>query len=429
MLSFEAAFSLPAATRTLADLGAEVIRIAPPEPAEGRRGLESFLNDQDVRINKSTLALNLSHEEGRDLARRLVVHADVVCSNLRPGVMQRFGLGYPELRAIRSDTIVLQLSGYGAPGPWQDYPALGPATEAAGGLNWMIGDESYPPMRVGSDIYADQIAGRYAVLAILSALQRRRRTGAGQFIDLSMHEGVVHLLGDIVLRAARTGRTPERAGNRDPLIAPQGIYSCAGRDEWVAISVVTDAQWQALRELLANPLMCEPALESVEGRRRHHDQIDAAIGDWTRDRAKDDVAQMLQQRGIPAGPVRRPPDIPSDPQFAARGFLQEVRHRKPQFGETSHKHLTLPWRVAGFDRPRMSDPKGEGADNATVLQSWLGLSKRDVKRLEKIGALWGAQPLLPPDMGQVMQSQTLRQRAHGRETNGTPPPAVSASER
>lgn len=394
VLAFETAFALPAATRALADLGADVVRITPPDPAEGRRGLENFLNDQDVRINKATLALNLGDREGLALAHRLIARADIVCSNLRPGVMERFGFTYPELCALRPDLIVLRLSGYGSPGPWQGYPALGPATEAAGGLNALIGDASYPPMRAGSDIYADQVGGRYAVLALLTALAYRRRTGEGQEIDLSMHEGIVHLLGDIVLSAAHAGHAPERYGNRDPRIAPQGNYPCAGRDEWLAISVVTDGQWRALRDLLDDPALGKPAFERLEGRRQHHDEIDAAISAWTREREKDVAAQELQDRGIPAGPVRRPADFPLDPQLAQRGALQEVQHAAPLMDKMSHPHLTSPWRVAGYARARLSDPKGEGSDNAGVLKAWLSLSKRDVARMEARGVLWPAQPLL-----------------------------------
>ena len=146
-----------------------------------------------MRINKQALALNLAHGGGRALADQLIARADIVCSNLRPGVMQRFGLDYAGLRAVRPDVIVLRLSWYDSPGP---------ATEAAGGLNAMVGDESYPPMRAGSDIYADQIAGRFAVLALRGGFRRRRLTGEGQEIDLSMHASIVHLLGDLALSAA-----------------------------------------------------------------------------------------------------------------------------------------------------------------------------------------------------------------------------------
>ncbi len=396
VLSFETAFALPAGTRTLADLGAEVVRVAPPRSAEGERGLETFLNDQDVRINKLTLAVHLGHEQGLSIARRLAAHADIVCSNLRPGLMQHFGLDFSALRSLRSDVIVLRLSAYGAPGPWQSYPALGPATEAAGGLNAMIGDETDPPIRVGSDIYADQVAGRFAAIALLAALDHRRRTGEGQEIDLSMHEGIVYLLGDLVLSAARWGANPRRTGNRDPLIAPQGVYPCAGRDEWLALSIVTDVQWRILTDVLDDSALRELALEPVDGRRKRHEEIDAAISAWTRSRDKDEAACLLQKYGIPAGPVIRPSDFPREPQLGARQFLQPVRHRQPLLDKSMHLHATLPWVVQGRERARLMDPRGEGADNARVLKRWLGMSVSDVRRLEVEGALRPVRPLLPP---------------------------------
>jgi len=147
--------------------------------------------------------------------------------------------------------------------------------------------------------------------------------------------------------------------------------------------------------MLGDPALQDPGLECGAGRRAAHDAIDAAITAWTRNRGKDEAAETLQARGIPAGPVCRPPDIPADPQLAARGFLQPVHHRGPVLGEVMHLHATLPWWVDGHMRASLSDPKGEGADNARVLKRWLGMGVGQVRRLEATGALRPERPLLP----------------------------------
>jgi crotonobetainyl-CoA:carnitine CoA-transferase CaiB-like acyl-CoA transferase len=412
VLAFEAAFSLPAGTRTLAELGAEVVRVSRPARVSG-----NYITIVDGGgLSKPSLALDLKHEQARTLARRLAARADAVCNNFRPSVMKRYGLDYTALRAVKPDIIVLQMSGYGTPGPWQDFPAYGPSVEAAGGMNALIGRPDDPPVRVGSGVFADQVGGRYAALALIAALEHRRRTGDGQYIDLSMAEGITHLLGDKILSAARTGRLPERRGNRDALIAPQGVYPCkdeGGRtrsardgdevaerdtthpsDSWVALSVRTDAEWRALRDLLDDPMLCDPALECVEARRRAHDAIDAAIAAWTRRHTKDAAAALLQERGIPAGPAQKTSDLPLDPHLAARGAFSLVRHQRPILGHGAHPHLTTPWQATGLARHQLTDIRDDGQDSARILKRWLGLPPREVARLQECGALLPPTPLL-----------------------------------
>ncbi|HEY7294806.1 MAG TPA: CoA transferase [Dehalococcoidia bacterium] len=383
VLSFEAAFSLPAGTRVLADLGAEVVRVGWPG---GTYGTYIAIID-GVGLNKRTIGIDLRSDEGRALARCLIERADIVCNNFRPPVMRQYGLDAESLRKVRPDLIVLQLSGYGAPGPWQDFPAYGPSVEAAGGMNAQMGEAHDPPMRLGSGVFADQAAGRYAALALLDALAQRRKTGEGRTIDLSMYEVIVHLLGDTVLAAAHTGRVPPRQGNRDTRCAPQGIYPCAGDDDWLALSVVNDAQWCALRGLLADPTLADPALDHVEARLQQHDRIDTAIAAWTRPQAKAAAVARLQRAGVPAGPVQRPRDLPLDEQLLARGAYQSVRRTAPLLGRLEHQHLTLAWRVEGAARPALRPERAIGADTRRVLKAWLGLSAAEVRRLERSGAL------------------------------------------
>ena len=256
VLSFELAYSLPAATRLLAELGAEVVKVSPPRGV----GFADFTTAVDgVSLGKPNIAINLKTDEGRALARALVARADVVCSNFTAPVMPSFGLGPDELRAIKPDVIVLRLSGYGAPGPWTEFPAFAAATEAVAGLNSVQGRDDEPPVRVGSGIFADQLSGMYAALAIVAALEHRQRTGQGRYIDLAMAECVTHLLGPSVVYTERTGSLPGRPGNRDPHRAPQGTYACRGNDQWLALTVADDEQWSSLVEL-RRPAPAQPGV-------------------------------------------------------------------------------------------------------------------------------------------------------------------------
>jgi crotonobetainyl-CoA:carnitine CoA-transferase CaiB-like acyl-CoA transferase len=393
VLSLEAAFSLPAATRMLSELGAEVVRVGRPVG-----DFPPFTHRTDgSAINKRSISINLEKEEGRDLALRLASVADVVCNNFRPHFLRRLGLTYEALSRSRPEVIVLQLSGYGTPGPWENIGAFGPSVEAAGGMDAAIGQPHDPPTKIGSTVFADQTAGRYAALAVAMALEERRVSGRGRYIDLSMYEGIAHVLGDLVVGAARAGKAPPKRGNRSSMFAPQGIYLCRGEEEWLALTVRTDLQWQALCRLLQEavaPGEVEPLqdLRLVE-RMREHDRIDRLISAWTMTVSKEEAADRFQQLGIPAGPVQKVSDMPFDPQLRFRESFQTVTHTAPVLGYRAHPHLTLAWRSEGFDRPPLEDARPDGADNLTVLQTWLGLGEDEIAALEERGALMN--PPLP----------------------------------
>src|SRR5690606_12628827 len=187
--------------------------------------------------------------------------------------------------------IVLQLSGFGTPGPWQDYPAYGPSVEAAGGMNGAMGREDQLPQRVGGGVYADTVGGRYAALAICAALLHRDRTGEGQYIDASMYEAIVTGIGDLVVQASATGAAPRRYGNRHERYAPQGVYPALGEDQWVAISVTNDAQWGALSHVIADPRLDDSAYDDEAGRSAGHDAIDEVIAAWSSRHDKQEAAE------------------------------------------------------------------------------------------------------------------------------------------
>ena len=394
VLSFEVAYSLPAGTRTLAELGAEVVRVAGP----GRESYYISVVD-GVYLSKPCVGINLKDPDGLAIAKQLAAKADVVSSNFVPGVMERLGLGRDDLLALNPSLIILQLSGYGSPGPWSEYAAFGPSTEAAGGMNQLIGREGDTPVRIGSGVFSDQLGGRFAALALIAALEERQRTGLGRYIDLSMAEGISMLLGHTVLDAALGNEPPPRRFNRDRDFAPQGIYPCLGDDEWVAITVKDDTEWHALLRLLGDPPSGGPAgaaaasalkgsdFATVAGRHAEHDQIDTVLAQWTATFEKQPLAELLQRFGIAAAPVQKSRDPMFDPHLAERGLFQMVEHQRPILGYAAHPHPTTPWFADGHERHQLRDLHFHGADNAAVLESWLGMPMDEVARLEASGAL------------------------------------------
>ncbi|MBK6562781.1 CoA transferase [Candidatus Amarobacter glycogenicus] len=410
VLSFEVAYSLPAGTRTLAELGAEVVRVAGP-------GRDSFYIGvvDGVYLSKPCIGINLKDPAGLQVAKRLVAQADIVCSNFVPGVMERLGLGPDVISALNPSAIVLQLSGYGSPGPWSGYAAFGPSTEAAGGLNCLTGPESGPPIRVGSGVFSDQLGGRFAALGLLAALEARARTGAARYIDLSMAEAITLLVGHTVV-AAGVGDTPPRLWNRDRDFAPQGIYPAKGEDEWLAITVKDDSQWKALAALAGSPRLQDSEFDTAWARHANHDAIDALLSGWTATQDKDELAELLQRHGVAASPVQKSRDPLFDPHLKSRGLFDWVQHERPILGFAAHPHPTTPWIAAGHARHPLKDIHFHGADNARVLGEWLGATPKEVAALEASSAL-----IVLRDV-QVEDRRTAYRDEDFAEQLGLPPP-------
>ncbi|MGE3074808.1 MAG: CoA transferase [Dehalococcoidia bacterium] len=393
VLSFEVAYSLPAGTRTLAELGAEVVRVAGP----GRDSYYISVVD-GVYMSKPCIGINLKDPEGLAIAKQLAAKADVICSNFVPGVMERLGLGADELRAINPSAIVLQLSGYGTPGPWSNYAAFGPSTEAAGGMNQLVGSPDGPPVRLGSGVFSDQLAGRFAAIGLIAALKERQRTGKGRYLDVSMSEAITLLVGNTVVGAA-LGDPPLRLWNRDRDFAPQGIYPATGDDEWIAITVKDDRQWQALLRVVSQESEENPALEDlahrlksedfgrVSARHINHSPIDHLLAEWTAGHDKHALAERLQAAGVAAHAVVRSRDPLFDEHLKQRGLFQSVAHETPILGYAAHPHPTTPWFADGHERHQLRNLHFHGADNVSVLREWLGMDAEQVASLEESGAL------------------------------------------
>jgi crotonobetainyl-CoA:carnitine CoA-transferase CaiB-like acyl-CoA transferase len=270
----------------------------------------------------------------------MVKTADVVLENNAARVMPNLGLSYEDLRAVNPSIIMVSMSGYGADGPHRDWVAYGANIETTSSLTSLTG---YPDGQLSRTtlFYADPVSGNYAAVAIMAALRHRARTGEGQFIDVSLNECGVTYCAEALLDYQRTGELRPPMANRDPKVAPQGVYRCIGNDNWVAVTVRSGEEWKKVADLIGRPdLAADESLATLEGRHARHDELDAAISAWTAPLEQYEVAEMLQARGVPAAPVLANWQILPDPHIHARGMYETIVH--PVVG--AYPTVTWPWR-------------------------------------------------------------------------------------
>ncbi len=363
----------PTATRFLAMMGAEVIKVGSarrPDPSS--RGAPFQTYNQSKRY----AALNISKPEGLDLAKRLLVISDVVVENFAAGVIERLGLGYDAVAAVKPDMIMISSSGTGHSGPHKDYVAYGSLLQHYTGWNAISGYPNREPIKGG--LWADPWVGMELAMVTVAALNHRMVTGEGQYIDLSMAEALSASIPEALLDYQMNGEIPTPQGNRDDRYAPHGAYHCAGEDRWVAIAVTNDAEWQALCQVMERPdLAADPRLSHAEGRRQHQDELDAAIALWTRRQEDETAMQRLQAAGVPAGASLDIARVYHHPQLRDGGYLTP---RQTSDGEM-RQLPGLPWRFAGLDDHHIAAAPVLGQDNGYVYQDLLGLSEAEMTRL------------------------------------------------
>ncbi len=343
ILEFCSLIAGPLGPRILADHGAQVIKVESERRPDGFRAGGGFggmtpeqlanrlCNFNAFNRSKLSASLDMTHPQAREIAYRLVRTSDVVIDNFSYGVMQKWGMGYEALRAIRPDIIVVSLKGLGSTGPQQGYVCLGPTIMAFSGLThlWNFPD---PPEPVGSQTaHPDYVVGGHVVVAILAALRHRQRTGRGQYIDVAMVETTAALLGPFYLDALVNGRDPQPRGNWSPRAAPHNCYRCAdlpgGDESWCVVSVWNDSQWNAFRQAVGDPAWAAaPQFATMLRRIRHTAELDGHMEAWTRQHPAPEIVDILQAAGVPAGIVQSGKDLTNDPHLQARGFVAGVPH-------------------------------------------------------------------------------------------------------
>lgn len=381
---------LPHATVLLAGLGAEVIRVESdarvfsrangPFP-EGQASEDWWNHGSSYHSwyrGKQSLVLNLATPEGRAVFLRLVDRCDVLAENLRYGSFARLGLDYEALRARKPDLVVLSCTGFGHTGPWRAYGAVARTIDALSGMSFVSGAADGLPLR-GNPSYMDVTGGLNIAMALLAALRRRKRTGQGCRIDLAMYESGAQCVGQAIVEAQH-GLTRERMGNAHPAKAPHGCYPCAGRDQWLALSIRSDAEWQAMKEAMGRPAWADdPRFDRADGRLAHRAELDGQLGTWTAQHPAAELAARLRAAGLAAAAVQHAKDVVLDAQFRGRGFVQRIDHADPHLGPRLYPGL--PYQVDGqavelAEAPRM------GEHNDAVLQGLLELPPEDIADLQ-----------------------------------------------
>lgn len=382
----------PLASRTLADFGAEIIKVEStgyPDWWRGANFTEEFYRDRLyeknsnfhlLNRNKLGITLDLTRPEGKELLLQLVEHADAVIENYSAEVLPKLGLTYEALRARNERLVMLSMPAFGLGNAWSNTRAYGGTLEQASGLPLYTGHPDGAPAMT-SYAYGDPIGGLNAGAAILLALFAQQTAGTGRHVNLSQVEGMLSLAAPFLIEQSVTGAVTPRQGNRHPVHVPHGCYRCAGDDAWLVLTCA-DAHWPPLCHAIERTDLAEdPQLASVSGRRAAQDRVDEAIRTWTTTRDADQAMRHLQQAGIPAGVVRPMAQVLEDAHLRARGFWREVE--RPWVG--TYMASTAWFRTGRKPMPirHVSPTLGEHTDE--VLSRVLGLSPDRIAQLEQSG--------------------------------------------
>lgn len=383
----------PITTKYLADHGATVVRIESSARVDPLRTIPPFKDEEpgvdrsgfytNFNTNKYSIALDLNCTPGLEVARRLIMWADVVAENFTPGVMKRWGLDYPSVVRLKPNIIYFSSSQQGQTGPHYHLAGYGNHAISLAGFTHITGwPDREAVMPYGA--YTDFISPRFGVVAILAALDYRRRTGKGQHLDLSQAETASQFLAPVLMDSAVNGAEFQRRGNRDPNASPHGIYPCSGEDRWCAIAVFNDRQWLSLCKVMGDPPWAqESRYQTLLGRKACEDELDSLISDWTRERTPEQVMEMLQGVGVPAGVVSTSEDLFRDPQLVHRNHFVLLEH--PVIGR--HHYDGPSFKLSRTPAELRSPAPCLGQHTEFVLRDLLGMDDVEIAALADTGTL------------------------------------------
>ena len=390
VLDLTAFWAGPAATHHLATLGADVLKIESPTRPDGMRfatvkpptdpdWMEFGPTFHGTNPAKRSVTVDFSRPEGRELILRLVEHVDVVVENFTPRVLGNVGLEYHDLVARNPAVILLRMPAFGLDGPWRDRSGFAQTTEQVSGIAWMTGEAGGEAL-VRSTI--DPIAGIHGAFAVLAALEHRERSGEGQLVEMPMAEVALNVAAEPIVTWSAYGTLLERDGNRGAPGVPQGVYACAGHEQWVALSVTTDEAWRALVDVLGTPEWATVAeFATRAGRRAAHNRIDAELSRWFDGRDRDDTVDALLAAGLSAAPVWDQMIQDELPQLAERGFTQWLEH--PVAGLVGYPGTGI--RSDQFDNAYRAPAPTVGQHTTEVLREKLGLTDDELADLASTG--------------------------------------------
>ena len=372
----------------LGAFGADVVKVESIQRPDGFRYSAAYPHEGDdwyehsalwqaTNLNKRDITLDLTSRPGRELARRLAAQADVVVENFSPRVMEQFGLDYPSLAALRPDVIGVRMPGFGLDGPWRDYVGWALNIEQVSGMSAVTGYADGPPCNVQGP--ADPIVGVHAGVALLAALEHRRRTGEGQLIEVAQIEVCAAVTAEPVIEYSMNGIVRPRDGNRQRGCC-QGVYPTGTDDAWVALSVRDDTDWSQLVEAMGRPALLEDArLVTADGRAAAHDVFDQVVAAWTRTQSPGNIVAALGERDIPVEEVVAPERMYDLPGLDARGYYEDFEHAVTGW----HRYPGWPFRITpGPARHHRFAPPTLGQHNDEIL-SGLGLSRDELAALRR----------------------------------------------
>jgi formyl-CoA transferase len=373
----------PFCGQLLGDMGAEIIKVEPPEQGDPLRvwGREKAHGKSlwwpVVARNKKSVTLDLRKPEGQKVLHELVAKADFLLENFRPGTLEKWGCGYDELAKINPRLIMIRVSGYGQSGPYSRRAGFGAIGEAMGGLRYVVGDPSTPPSRMGISI-GDSLAATFACLGALSALHHREVTGRGQVVDSAIYEAVLNMMESLVTEYDKAGYIRERTGAILPNIAPSNVYPTSD-GSMVLIAANQDTVFQRLTQAMGRPeLAQQPEYSTHVARGARQKEVDALIGEWTRTKAREDLLELMEEFAVPAGLIYRAPEMLADPHFQAREAIVSVEH--PELGELKMQNVA-PKLSHTPGRVRTPSPK-HGQHNDEVYRGLLGMNAERYAQLQ-----------------------------------------------
>ncbi|MBI2849809.1 MAG: CoA transferase [Chloroflexi bacterium] len=363
-------FTGPLTTQVLADCGAEVIRLGTSTRTQGAGG-------GGRAINKKSITLNFRSPRGLELAYKLVAKSDVVVENHAAGTLTRRGMGYDSLKKVKPDIIYLSTCMQGQTGPYAAHAAFGHMLTALSGFNQIAGWPDKEPGWLAA--YTDFVAPRFHAISILGALEYRRRTGQGQYLDCSQNESGMQCMVPAILDYTANGRVAERMGNKCPYAAPHNVYPCTGNDMWVAISVFTDAEWKSFCKVIGSPkLATDPKFATLLARKANEGELDKLVSEWTKTRDQVDVMNLMQAAGVPAGLCETNEyQMEVDPQLKARKYFYEITDSE---GETQRGNPGVQFTLSKTPIERHIGSE-MGGDNEYVYKEVLGLSDAEIAQL------------------------------------------------
>ncbi len=375
----------PFAGRLFADFGAEVIKVEPPKIGDPLRKWRLMKDDTSLwwyvqSRNKKCVTLNLREKEGQEIIKKLAKEVDVVIENFKPGTLEKWGIGYEDLKKINPKIIMVRISGYGQDGPYSQKPGFGSIGEAIGGIRYLTGYPDLPPVRTGISI-GDSIAAIYAVMSAMMALYNRDvKGGEGQYIDVALYEAIFSLMESMVPEYDQFKFIRERSGNTLPGIAPSNIYRCKD-GKYIAIGANGDSIFKRLTKAMNREDLDTEEFAHNDGRAKKMEYLDEQIEAWTKTMDMKDVLKILDEYQIPAGPIYNIEDIFNDVHYKARNMIDSVKVEglgelkvpgiMPKFSKTPGR---IKWAGAKL-----------GEHNKEIYKDMLGMSEEELKDMEEKG--------------------------------------------